>query len=74
MRSRAFSFFDGLSSFFTRSAYWSMVREKEVKDAEIWPSSEGVRAVGGEERSRFREVDCLRAVLKRVFWFRGADG
>jgi hypothetical protein len=25
--------------------------------------------VGGEERSRFREVDCLRAVLKRVFCF-----
>ena len=39
-----------------------------MRDALIWPSREGVKGVGGLERSRFRDVDCLRAVLKRVFW------
>ena len=46
------------------------MREKEVREAEIWPRREGVKGwVGdvGVDRSRFREVDCLRAVLKRVF-------
>lgn len=37
MRSRAFSCLAGMSSFFAISAYSSMVREKEVRDAEIWP-------------------------------------
>lgn len=39
-----------------------------MRDADIWPSSEGVRDVGGEDRSRFREEDCLRAVLNKVFY------
>ena len=44
------------------------MREKEVREAEIWPRREGVRFVGElGSRSRLREVDCLRAVLKRVF-------
>lgn len=45
------------------------MREKEVRDAEVWPRREGVSVVpdGGEERSRLREVDCLSAVLKREF-------
>jgi hypothetical protein len=68
MRSSAFSFFKGFNSDFARSEYESRVREKEVREAEIWPSREGVKGwPGGAERSRFREVDCLRAVLKRVF-------
>lgn len=72
MRSWAFSFLAGLSSVFARSAYESRVREKEVRDAEIWPSSDGVSGVpDGAERSRLRDVDCLRAVLKRVFCNRG---
>lgn len=45
------------------------MREKEVRDADIWPRREGVRGPEGvEERSLRREVDCLRAVLKRVFF------
>jgi hypothetical protein len=69
IRSCAFSFFEGFSSVLARSAYESRVRENEVRDAEICPSREGVSWVpdGGEVRSRFREVDCLSAVLKRVF-------
>jgi len=48
------------------------VREKEVREAETWPRREGVSCVpGGGERSRLMEVDCLSAVLKRVFWKRG---
>lgn len=27
-----------------------------------------MRDVGGEERSRFRDEDCLRAVLNKVFY------
>ena len=40
-----------------------------MREAEICPRREGVSCVpaGGEARSRLREVDCLRAVLKRVF-------
>jgi hypothetical protein len=42
---------------------------KEVRDAEIWPSSDGVRSVpGGGERSRFMEADCLKRVLKTEFY------
>lgn len=46
-----------------------MVREKAVREAEIWPRRDGVSCVpaGGDARSRLRAVDCLRAVLKRVF-------
>ena len=69
IRSSAFSFLEGFSSVLARSAYWSRVREKAVRDAVIWPRREGVRGVTeGVERSRFKEVDCLRAVLKREFW------
>ena len=69
IRSWALSFFAVFISDFASSAYWSSVREKEVREADIWPRSEGVRIVpaGGVERSRLREVDCLSAVLKRVF-------
>jgi hypothetical protein len=44
-----------------------------VSEAEIWPVKEGVRGEpgAGEERSRLREVDCLSAVLKRVFCSNG---
>lgn len=35
MRSWAFSFLEALSSVLARSAYWSRVREKEVREAEI---------------------------------------
>lgn len=76
-RSRALSFLEAFSSDLARSVYWSRVREKAVREAEIWPRREGVGCCAGEvvvgeeleerERSRFREVDCLRAVLKRVF-------
>ena len=53
-----------------RSEYEFRVREKEFRPADIWPRREGVRVVpeGVEERSRLREVDCLRAWLKREFW------
>jgi hypothetical protein len=71
MRSCALSFFAVFNSDLASSAYWSRVREKEVREADICPRREGVRIVpvGGVERSRLREVDCLSAVLKRVFWF-----
>lgn len=46
------------------------MREKAVREAEIWPRWEGVRGLLVEERSREREVDCFKAVLKRVFWER----
>jgi hypothetical protein len=57
--SRAFSFFAA-----------SRVREKEVSETEIWPRREGERGCPGgvDDRSRLRAVDCLRAVLKRVFY------
>ena len=43
-----------------------------MREAEIWPRREAVSWVpGGGERSRLMEVDCLSAVLKRVFWKRG---
>lgn len=61
-----------LGSVFARVEYWSRVREKEVREEEIWPRREGVGGVvlvgDWGERSRFREVDCLRAVLKMVFY------
>lgn len=65
----AFSFFAAFSSCLASSAYESIVRENAVSDADIWPRSDGVSCVpaGGDARSRFRAVDCLRAVLKRVF-------
>lgn len=46
------------------------MREKEVREAEICPRRDGERGVPDavEERSRLREVDCLRAVLKSVFY------
>jgi len=47
-----------------------MVREKEVREAEIWPWRAGEPVVGAVEkvsRSLRREVDCLRAELKREF-------
>jgi len=68
----AFSAFWALSSRLVRSAYESRVREKEVRDAEIWPVNEAGAESGEEEsvvRSLRREVDCLRAVLKRVFCY-----
>lgn len=75
MRSVAFSVLDGLSSCLARSAYWSIVREKEVRDAEIWPCKEGGVVVGEEakrSRSRRMEEDCLSAELKVEFWGDGA--
>lgn len=47
-----------------------MVREKEVREAESWPSSAG-EGVGEEARvvrSLRIEVLWRRAELKRVFW------
>ncbi len=48
-----------------------MVREKEVREAEIWPWSEG-GVVAGEaakaSRSLRMEEDCLRAELKMEFY------
>lgn len=67
MRSSAFSFLEGFGSVRASCVYWPRVRVKEVKEAVIWPRREGVGGVE-RERSRFREVDCLRAVLKREFW------
>ena len=45
------------------------MREKEVRETEIWPRREGDSGWPGgfDERSRLRAVDCLRAVLNRVF-------
>jgi hypothetical protein len=46
------------------------VREKEVKEAEIWPVREAGADRGLDERvvrSVRREVDCLRAELKSGF-------
>jgi hypothetical protein len=46
------------------------VRVREVRVVEIWPWSAGEAVEGAEEkvsRSRRREVDCLRAELKRGF-------
>jgi hypothetical protein len=48
-----------------------MVRSKEVREAEIWPSREGAVVVGVEakrSRSLRREEDCLSAELKVEFW------
>jgi hypothetical protein len=71
MRSVALSALEGLSSCLVRSAYWSMVREKEVREAEIWPCREGGVVVGETakaSRSLRIEEDCLRAELKMEFW------
>jgi hypothetical protein len=40
-----------------------------VRETEIWPSKEGESGWPGgfDERSRLRAVDCLSAVLNRVF-------
>jgi hypothetical protein len=46
------------------------VREKEVKEADIWPVRDAGAERGLDERvarSVRREVDCLRAVLKTEF-------
>ena len=71
MRSTAFSALEGLSSCFVRSAYWSMVREKEVNEADSWPWREG-GVVAGEEANTSRSLriaeDCLRAELKTEFY------
>ena len=48
-----------------------MVREKDVREAEIWPWSEGGVVVGEAakaSRSLRMEEDCLRAELKMEFW------
>ena len=48
-----------------------MVREKEVREAEIWPWREGGVVVGEAakaSRSLRMEEDCLRAELKTEFW------
>jgi len=48
-----------------------MVREKEVREAEIWPCREGGVVVGEAakaSRSLRMEEDCLRAELKTEFW------
>lgn len=45
------------------------MRVNAVNEAEIWPSSEGVTGVDDAvERSRAREVDCLRAALNCEFF------
>ena len=48
------------------------MREKEVRETEIWPRRDGDSGWPGgfDERSRFSAVDCLSAVLKRVFCLR----
>jgi hypothetical protein len=71
MRSVAFSALEGLSSCFVRSAYVSIVREKEVREAEIWPCKEGELDAGSAakaSRSLRIEEDCLSAELKVEFW------
>lgn len=48
-----------------------MMREKEVREAEIWPCREGGVVVGEAaktSRSLRIEEDCLRAELKIEFW------
>jgi hypothetical protein len=47
------------------------VREKEVREAEIWPRRDGGDVEGREarvSRSARMEEDCLRAELKVVFY------
>lgn len=54
-----------------------MVREKEVREAEIWPCRDGEDDVAGRAekfwRSVRREVDCLSAVLNAIFCGRGGQ-
>lgn len=77
MRSNAFSCLVGLSSCLASALYSSMVRAKEVSEAEREPRAAGVSGVvwsweedGVEraERSLRIVVRCLSAELKVVFW------
>jgi len=57
-----------MGSCFARAAYSSMVREKEVREAERVPVRAGVEDVLEiEVRSLRMALDCRRAELKRVF-------
>jgi hypothetical protein len=49
------------------------VREKEVREAEIWPwrEAEGVGLSAKVSRSLRREEDWRRRLLKRAFWLGG---
>lgn len=71
IRSTAFSAFAALSSFLLRSAYSSIVREKDVIDALICPCSERDGVVGGScdncSRSARIAEDCLSAELNIEF-------
>lgn len=71
MRSKAFSCLALLSSCLASVLYSSIVRERAARLALTEPRMAGVMSASGEEReerSFRRDVDCLRALLKVVFY------